>query len=358
MAITDVWESLKMLGVEMGAKSAPLIQELADKVLDYIKAAREWVAANGGIRDSAKAMWAELKNLWTQGKDFLAGVWDEVTAKANGVWIDVRAEAEKAWLTIKSVASSALKSITEFAADVRNGLEEWKGPLLEIRDMLKEVMGFAKMLAGHIGDVNTALDKINNFNPSWLVIRGAGNLLGVGPNPVFPKAAAGNLPAGGGGLARPLPMKPAGAAGMLDDPLLNHKLAMIDGMKNIDKAKLGPAPAGGGWGNFANKAKGVIGGFIGNIRDAAAKGVAGAKANANNAPDKKKADDLHNNAGAGIGSAIHNLRGIGAHDVRTVEGFSEAARGLQQQQAYALAQREFIETRRIREALEKLGLVG
>ncbi len=123
MTLTDAWESLKMLGVEIGAKSAPLLTDLANAILNIIGNIRDWIGKNGSLTGSVKLMWAEIKLAFFAGGARIANIWNQATELLESAWINLWSKLKQGLYsfiaTFKTEWNDAVAWLSKRLIDVR-----------------------------------------------------------------------------------------------------------------------------------------------------------------------------------------------------------------------------------------------
>jgi len=304
----------------IGAKISPAISELIDKWVEMSGHTRAWIANNTQMFGSAESLWAFIKLQWAKGSDYILSKFADANQGVQGVWVDTQAALESGWERFKHGAEHAFGSVWNTAKDVFKMVAELA---------LKTVGALSTAFAYVSDEMSAALNKAANDLARLLK-----------------KANLAEIGRGAGALAAKLLDQ--------DNPELQKKLAAIEAERQKKQAAIN---AQGGPNRGAQIAQ-----LQKDYDDAVAK----AKANAPKPPGEGEAGGhgrgMGGNHQPGFDTARMHVEGLGAHDVRSKEGFASVAASLREsqlaQQAYTLQQRQYQVERDTRDRITKITVVG
>ena len=328
-ALADLHANMLATATVVGAKIAPVLTDLINKWIAASAHTRQWIRANLDAFGSAEALWAGIKLLWAQGAAFVAEKWNTTVVGLQEKWINASAAMQKGWTVFAHVFSGTL----QFMHNAILGTIEAIGAMVKV---LEEALRAVADLAAAIGPgVGLAIKVL------------ADKLRDLGLKEIAKKLQA--------GVVEILD---------LDNPELKKKLAAIeaDRQKRLKDVQAN-APQGNAAADAANIAR-LQKEFDEKVAEAKRRAAAAAAAK----PDREVGDFAPGGPGRlGVGAAMFHVRGIGAQDVRTKEGFASLLETMKQtqnpmyrlaQQSYQLQQRAWIDLHNIRVKTDKIGIVG
>ena len=321
-ALADLHANMQATATVIGARIAPALTDLINKWIGASSHTRQWIRANTDAFGSADALWAGIKLLWAKGSAFVAEKWDTTIQGLQEKWINASAMIAKGWIVFGHVFSGVI----EFMRNAIIGTMEAIGAMAKVLEATARGMG--KLFALIAPEIGKAFKDL------------ADKLQALGLKDIAKKMQA-------------------GMAGLLDldNPELKKKLDAIE-KERLAKLKevQANAPPGGDPAAIA-KLQAEFDAAV-----AEAKRRAGEK----HAPDAEVAA-FGKGAPAGMGGAIFHVKGVGAHDVRSKEGFAALMDTLKMannpmlgilRQQLDLDRRNQVDVHQIRLKTDKIGLVG
>jgi hypothetical protein len=324
--MTALWESLKQVGITIGETLAPAVEGLAKKAIELLLPVKEWIASHRSLVVTATELVVGLVALKVAMIAFSSVSWI-ATAATTALGVAMNLLPFVAIATALGLAGIAIVKLIEHLTGLKWSLGEVGRAVTQItahfrKEWEKTLDWFAKRwidvkeATGFMSGKESQIAR--NLPPAGQLTRELGGTPGSGVGPNILQAGVG----GGGGMAQ----------GLLDE--LKESGGGLLGMVGF--------PGAAKEGELSAAEKSMLG------------------------LDRKSKKPWGTRGPPGIPSALFRMEGIGAHDVRSKEGFAAIAQSMQMRQTplEAAAQKELAlqeeilrENRRTRIGVEKINTV-